>query len=846
MSLFHSISKPFTFSFAISRQFVLRALPLICVGSPLLGWGQTTNLVTVTAQYSQLPAATDVVFEEMKFGKTAGFIFTKDDGAETDATVVMPVLNGGRAANGLTYPGAYYTDGTGLPVKFKYTFAVNTSAMRASWQAAYAAALAKGDNLANHSHLHTKAYNAWRAIKDTEIAVYDKLGVRMRTLVIPTDHAGYVVNSTYLGYKFIGSSFAATTTDGFDAEIRWNDKLNVATLNATRILSSRANFDGKWMESGQPTIKAFVDNILAQSTNGVKLVGHAFAHGPDENEVTGFKAFVDYLMNHPDNNDRVWIAGQQELMEYYEVRNYFLSNPGRVAKAISGNSIVYTFDVAGLPAEGLLRDFSLRLPGANLTGVIVSGADTASYNLASGLVNVYLKNKAVKSPHADTVPPQILAALVSPADSKAIDLTYSKNVTQTVAGFSVAGNTITSLTGSGKQWTLHLLNDWLPTQAVTYQLQTGDAVETGNASNKVCSHLEFIVSREEVDAIAADQSQPLHFRNYLWQDIDGAYASFGPRDYQQFIATQTVAPGQEARIFWKNTNADGAALAFATTNKYNEAVGIAEIEAGVMLAGGNIRLVNNGVDSYAGSAIAAYYGLLRRANGTIILQSSNDGTTWMNGPTLSLVSNVGLYVVAALRSTSAPLSLIHPRIELLGKITSSPLPVALSEFTATREAEGVKLRWQTATEKDNARFEVQRADDNLAFRTITTVKGLGQSASRQTYTLLDPEPHSGLGYYRLRQVDYDGTATWSPVVTVAAHQEVLLYPNPARTELNLRVPGAGTVRYRVLNMLGAVMLEGAAPAGTATLNVAALPASLYQLETVSAAGRVVRKFVKEN
>jgi hypothetical protein len=848
-NIFSALPRLFAFRPTLLRLSTWQTLLLLLVlANPLLGWGQSTALVTLTVNYSQLPANTDLVFEEMKYGKTAGFVFTKDDGAPTDATVVMPVLNGGTAANKVTYPGAYYTDGAGLPVKFKYNFALNTATVTTSWQN-YVDAIAKGDNITNHSHLHTKAYNAYRAIKDLEKAAYDKLGVRTRTLAIPTDYAGYVANSIHLGYKFIGSTFAPGTPDGYDNEILWGPAFKVANINPDRILANRDNFDGKWMESGQPTIKAFIDKFLAASTNGAKVFGHAFSHGPGETEIDGFKSFVDYLLNHPDNNDRVWIAGQQELVEYYEVRNYFLTHPSNITKVVNGNSVVYTFDVSGLPPEGLLRDFTLRLPSANLTGVAVSGADTASYNLTNGLVNVYLKNKHVKSPYTDIVPPQILTAQVSPVDSKAIDLVYTKNVTQTAAGFSVTGNTVTSLTGSGKNWKLHLSNDWQPAQSLTYLIQTGDAVEAEDPTNKVCSHIEFLVSREAVDPDATDNVRPLQFRNYLWQDIDGAYTNVGAGNFQQTVATEVVQAGQEARISWKADTKSGIALAFSTTNAYNEASGVAGMNAGLMLLGNNLRLVKDGnFDSYVEEANAAYYGLLRKANGTIISQKSSDGVTWVDATPLPLNTTDQLYVVAAVGGGSNPPLFTQPKIELLGAVvplTSAPLPVTLTSFTAVRVAEGVQLTWNTATEKDLAYFEVQHSVDGHTFTPIARIKGQGQSTYPSHYTSLDQQPAPGMNYYRLRQVDNDGTHTFSPVVTATSNQELLLFPNPTRTHLNLAAPGAGAY-FRVLNTLGSVVLKGPVPAGTSILDVSSLPASLYQLEVTSAEGQVTRKFVKEN
>jgi hypothetical protein len=177
-------------------------------------------------------------------------------------------------------------------------------------------------------------------------------------------------------------------------------------------------------------------------------------------------------------------------------------------------------------------------------------------------------------------------------------------------------------------------------------------------------------------------------------------------------------------------------------------------------------------------------------------------------------------------------------------VTNNPLPVELIRFTAQRQADAVRLDWATASEQNNARFEVQRSADGAQFRTLNTVAGQGTTAQRHAYSALDRQPLSGTAYYRLRQVDTNGQASFSPVVAVAAGKELALYPNPAHTELQVVAP-APEATYRVLSTIGAVLLEGRTSTGNATLNVASLPAGLYHLEVTTAASRVVRKFTKQ-
>ena len=173
-----------------------------------------------------------------------------------------------------------------------------------------------------------------------------------------------------------------------------------------------------------------------------------------------------------------------------------------------------------------------------------------------------------------------------------------------------------------------------------------------------------------------------------------------------------------------------------------------------------------------------------------------------------------------------------------------PLPVVLTAFAAQRQAAGVHLRWATATEEQNARFDVQRSPDGVAFATIAAVPGGGTAFQPTSYALLDALAPPAALYYRLRQVDVGGAATFSPVVVVAAAAApVMLYPNPARERLFITGPAA--TAYCVRNHLGQVLRQALMPAGQATVELAGLPGGFYLLELETAAGRVRRTFVRE-
>ena len=186
---------------------------------------------------------------------------------------------------------------------------------------------------------------------------------------------------------------------------------------------------------------------------------------------------------------------------------------------------------------------------------------------------------------------------------------------------------------------------------------------------------------------------------------------------------------------------------------------------------------------------------------------------------------------------------------------ANPLPVTLLDFTAAAEGPAAaRLRWATAQEVDNAGFTVERSPDGVAFAAVGTVAGSGSSAARHDYTLLDARLPAGstLLYYRLRQTDRAGTASYSTVRAVAfaplaagfvvfptrvAAGQLVSYLYTGPTE-------AGTLT--VLNVLGQV-LHTAALAGrpTGPVPLAGLATGVYFLRYTGPAGRFTSRLVVE-
>ncbi|OON68617.1 T9SS type A sorting domain-containing protein [Hymenobacter sp. CRA2] len=171
------------------------------------------------------------------------------------------------------------------------------------------------------------------------------------------------------------------------------------------------------------------------------------------------------------------------------------------------------------------------------------------------------------------------------------------------------------------------------------------------------------------------------------------------------------------------------------------------------------------------------------------------------------------------------------------------LPVELASFTGIRQTSSVLLKWTTAQELNNDRFEVQRSAEGRDYQTIGTVQGKGTTSVATSYSFADAQPLSGSNYYRLRQVDFDGSVHYSPVVVVqGGKRQVLLTPNPAVSQLDVRFSGEA-VQWRILNPVGQVLRKGAI-AANATLNVSDLRPGAYFFEATADGQRSVQRFIK--
>ena len=184
------------------------------------------------------------------------------------------------------------------------------------------------------------------------------------------------------------------------------------------------------------------------------------------------------------------------------------------------------------------------------------------------------------------------------------------------------------------------------------------------------------------------------------------------------------------------------------------------------------------------------------------------------------------------------------------------IPVELAAFTVTTvSTNDMRLEWSTASETNNYGFEIERSTDGESFNKLGFVKGNGTTAEMHRYSYVDESLNSGQYYYRLKQIDFNGSYSYSAVVKseVQTPDEYGLdqnYPNPFNpvTTIPYRIKDAGKVQLKVYNILGqevATIIDKDIQPGyyRATFNGSRLASGMYFYRMTVNGNALLKKFV---
>ena len=239
----------------------------------------------------------------------------------------------------------------------------------------------------------------------------------------------------------------------------------------------------------------------------------------------------------------------------------------------------------------------------------------------------------------------------------------------------------------------------------------------------------------------------------------------------------------------------------------------------------------SGITSFVCNVSASYLQADVVGNESNLWSMKYDGAAWSYGTQVNSTNNTISFNTTSFSDFTAG-----------NNIT---LPVTFTSLTGTIRNGRANLNWNIADEHNVDRYEVEESANGRQFQTFTQV----DAASRSNYQATDAQLHTGANYYRVKAVDIDGKFTYSKIIrldnNLAVDNDIRVYPNPSRGELNLgmNIP-AGNYQIRLINAMGQTVyqqpLTHEGGSRSMQLGLPKLTSGVYQVEVRGGVQKHVR------
>jgi hypothetical protein len=330
-----------------------------------------------------------------------------------------------------------------------------------------------------------------------------------------------------------------------------------------------------------------------------------------------------------------------------------------------------------------------------------------------------------------------------------------------------------------------------------------------------------------------------------------------------FTVTRCVAFQNKVRGFDQNNNRGSMILSNCTS--WNNGQNYGMNASGVTLAAGKVMTLTNCISLITSTANAfnsvatfatnswtsgftvaaadfqsidptAAYGA-RQADGSL------PNITFLHLTQTSLLRNRGTNVGLPFNGVAPDLGAFE---------TGETTPVTLTSVSVKKQFETIVVNWQTASEINNAYFDIERSENGRDFTRIGQVKGAGSTGTPQYYRYFDDIPFPNINYYRIKQVDFDGKYAYSKIIAIdnAVKTSGILKMDPSvyNDILTFDIETNDNAVIHISDVSGRLVLsKNNVVKGISTVNIAtnALPCGVYFLSLITATGVTTEKFVKQ-
>lgn len=323
-------------------------------------------------------------------------------------------------------------------------------------------------------------------------------------------------------------------------------------------------------------------------------------------------------------------------------------------------------------------------------------------------------------------------------------------------------------------------------------------------------------------------TQYLGVTKFIW--LNGGFSTDDVTDMHidgiaKFVGSGKIVTMNNADLlYWGLTQTDINTL-YAATNANNQPYTFIHLP----LTQNNVSTTSGTNLGYKGCYINYYV-----ANGRVLVPNYNDPNDATANAAIQALYPGRTVVGIDVRNLYENGGMVHCVTQQ--QPVATVVPIQLLDFNGYFDADKTVLKWATASEHNNSRFDIERNTEGSYFQTIGTVKGAGNAATPLAYSFVDDLPNlTKTNYYRLKQVDFDGKTTYSKVIALSKKNKastLLVSPNPAHSEL--RISGiSDQIRIEIVNQLGQLVKTVAVFENNQTIDISDLASGVYVLKCVS-------------
>ncbi len=187
------------------------------------------------------------------------------------------------------------------------------------------------------------------------------------------------------------------------------------------------------------------------------------------------------------------------------------------------------------------------------------------------------------------------------------------------------------------------------------------------------------------------------------------------------------------------------------------------------------------------------------------------------------------------------------RFTLGSKVT--PLPIVLAEAKILCSEKGANISWKTLSEINNNYFTIDESIDGINYKEIAEIEGAGSSNSITNYLYID-ELNNQTKYYRLSQTDFDGTKETFKImmancVNTNNNQNIILYPNPAKEQVNIKIDNYSFTELTITDILGKQVFNTNINSidGIIQINTNSLSSGVYNVNLKSEQTQITKQLI---